>query len=387
LVPEIVVIGAGAAGSAAALAAARAGANVYLLETGSQAGGTVAHSLIHTIGGLYDSNGDLLHEGLIPDLIAALANADPSVRQRRIGRAWVLSASPDVYSDVLNSWIRCQPQLTLICNAHIEHASVQGGKVDELHIIWPNGQRRLRPHALIDATGTAQIVRRVDRSLLQSTPPTAAGGLILRLRGAAKGALEFPQGVAHVRALHEAVRKGALPESCAHAWLDAGVHDDEIYLKLAVPLPDDWRARQPAIVESATAGAAAAVSFLRQRPGFAQLRVDRIGALGVREAGRIQGEYCLTADDVRAARKFPDAACRCAWPIEFWHPQQGVSLQYLPAGSWYEIPLRALKVRELENVWAVGKCLSADPLAHASARIAGCCWAMGQSVGKLVAGG
>ena len=39
-------------------------------------------------------------------------------------------------------------------------------------------------------------------------------------------------------------------------------------------------------------------------------------------------------------------------------------------------------MRGYENLWAAGKCLSADALAHASARVAGTCWAMGEAAGK-----
>jgi hypothetical protein len=85
---------------------------------------------------------------------------------------------------------------------------------------------------------------------------------------------------------------------------------------------------------------------------------------------------------VSEARKFADAVCRCAWPIEFWDPQCGVKLHYLPDNDFYEIPLRCLKVGGIANLWAAGKCLSADRQAQASARIAGTCWAMGEAVGR-----
>jgi NADPH-dependent 2,4-dienoyl-CoA reductase/sulfur reductase-like enzyme len=60
----VVVCGGGAAGMAAALAAARAGTEVCLIEARRRLGGTVVHSLIHTLGGLYDGVGELLNEGL-----------------------------------------------------------------------------------------------------------------------------------------------------------------------------------------------------------------------------------------------------------------------------------------------------------------------------------
>jgi hypothetical protein len=59
-----------------------------------------------------------------------------------------------------------------------------------------------------------------------------------------------------------------------------------------------------------------------------------------------------------------------------------VKLEYLPAGSYYEVPLRSLRVRGFANLWVAGKCLSADRLAQASARVAGTCWAMGEAAGR-----
>ena len=104
------------------------------------------------------------------------------------------------------------------------------------------------------------------------------------------------------------------------------------------------------------------------------------------DGGRIAGEYRLTVEDVRSGRRFDDSIGRCAWPIEFWDPHEGVSIEYLPDGSSYEIPLRSLTLRGYANVWAAGKCLSAEPLAQASARVVGTCWAMGEAAGRAAAG-
>jgi hypothetical protein len=120
-------------------------------------------------------------------------------------------------------------------------------------------------------------------------------------------------------------------------------------------------------------------------PEFARARVTRTGRLGVRDGGRIRGEYLLTESDVRQGRKFSDAACRCSWPIEYWDPKNGLSLEYLEPGRYYEIPMGSLRVQGWHGLWAAGKCLSADPLAHASARVVGSCWSMGEAVGKAAA--
>jgi len=127
------------------------------------------------------------------------------------------------------------------------------------------------------------------------------------------------------------------------------------------------------------------VDFLKRLPGFAQAHVTQTGGLGVRDGGRIRGEYTLTRSDVQKRRRFPDAACRGCWPIEYWDPDHGLSLEYLAPGSFYEIPLRSLTLSGLDNVWAAGKCLSADGHAQASARVVGTCWAMGEAAGQAAA--
>ncbi len=381
------VCGAGAAGVAAALAAARAGAAVYLIEPSPRPGGTVARCLIHTLGGLYDSAGRLLLDGLAAELVQALTDDDPAAGPRRLGRAWVLNVSPERYRALLDRWLAAAPGLHTLCNARVGRLGVQGGRITEVRVVSRGETLCLRPRAVIDTTGTAEVVRQLDPALLQPAGRAVAGGLILRLRGVAPGALAFPRGLAVVHAVRAAVREAALPTACANSWLDRGVYADEAYLKLSVPLPEDWRQRQEAIVTDARHGGEAILAFLRRFPEFAQARVEHVGELGVREGGRIRGEYCLTRQDVLAGRKFTDAACRCAWPIELWEAVRGVSLEYLPTSTWYEVPLRALKVRGVENLWAAGKCLSADVEAQASARIAGCCWGMGQAVGAAVAEG
>ena len=59
------------------------------------------------------------------------------------------------------------------------------------------------------------------------------------MRGVAPGALTFPKGLGVVRALRGAAADGTLSPECGQAWLDAGVYEDEVYVKLLVPLPDD----------------------------------------------------------------------------------------------------------------------------------------------------
>jgi hypothetical protein len=383
--PDVVVCGAGAAGLAAALAAARAGAEVVLVEAGAHLGGTVTHALIHTLGGLYDSAGEFINAGLPRELADTVGRMDPATRKRRIGRTWVLNVSPIVYENAVGQWTFTERRINELLYTRIVGVTCSDKHVTELHAQGTDGAIRLRPRAVVDASGVAAVVRLIDPALLHEDHQRAAGGLIFTLRGVARDALAFPRGLAVVRALHEAAADGTLPPECARTWVDSGVYPDEVYVKLMVAIPDNWQRRHAQLRDAALLTQAAVVAFLRRRPEFAGAQVERTGAIGVRDGGRVRGEYCLTAADVRACRRFEDAAGRCCWPIEYWDPDQGVSLEYLPDGQWYEIPLRSLKVAGWANVWVAGKCLSADRLAQASARVAGTCWAMGEAAGRAAA--
>ena len=77
LIPSspLVIVGGGAAGLSCALSAAAQGANVLLVEKAASLGGTVTHALIHTLGGLFDDQGNFLNPGLPVELADRLAQA------------------------------------------------------------------------------------------------------------------------------------------------------------------------------------------------------------------------------------------------------------------------------------------------------------------------
>jgi hypothetical protein len=354
----------------------------------------MADALLHTLAGLYDSRGEYLNQGLARELAERLMQRDSAVKRRRMGRVWVLTVDPDLYRDEVRAWIASEPRIQVWFEGrapNIEHSNPNEGsterRVTALDLEGSLGSCRVSPAALVDATGRGAIVASIDPSLRCEHPQTAAGGWVFRMRGVAAAALAFPRGAALLRSLRDAVTAGQLPPECDKAWIDQGVAEDEAFVKLFVPLGPDWMEREARaeISDRARQTQAVLADFLRTQPGFEAARVTQSGQLGVRDGGRVQGEYTLTRADVLALRRFDDPACRCAWPIEYWDSKTGVSLEYLPDGAYYEVPMQSLKLRSFVNLWVAGKCLSADPFAQASARCVGTCWAMGEAVGKRAA--
>lgn len=127
------------------------------------------------------------------------------------------------------------------------------------------------------------------------------------------------------------------------------------------------------------------VSLLRRRvPGCEHIYVIHTGSiLGVRESRHIVGEYTLTAEDIREGRVFEDAVVRCSNSIDF-HGK--IAKPYEPtASSYYTIPFRSLIPQGSENLLVAGRCVSADQLALSAIRVMPPCIAMGQAAGVAAA--
>lgn len=122
-------------------------------------------------------------------------------------------------------------------------------------------------------------------------------------------------------------------------------------------------------------------------PGFEKSYAMQSGVhVGVRETRRIIGEYRLTADDLLGARKFPDAIARGSYPVDIHSPTgKGTTLKRVPADDAYDIPLRALIPQRVENVIVAGRCISGTHEAHSSYRVMPIAMATGQAAGVCAA--
>jgi hypothetical protein len=123
--------------------------------------------------------------------------------------------------------------------------------------------------------------------------------------------------------------------------------------------------------------------FRRSVPGFANARIAATATqIGIRESRRIVGEYTLTAEDVLAARTFPDAIARSAYPIDIHNPSgAGTTTFRLPAGAAYEIPYRCLVPATVERLLVAGRCISTTHEALASTRLTPTVMTLGQAAG------
>jgi hypothetical protein len=125
--------------------------------------------------------------------------------------------------------------------------------------------------------------------------------------------------------------------------------------------------------------------FLTERvPGFEHARLGQVSPiLGVRETRHILGEYTLTGPDSRGETRFEDSIAADNSALDIHDPKGGdVDFQSMPP---YEIPYRCLLPRGVEQMLVAGRCISADHEAHARSRNMPACMATGQAAGIAAA--
>ncbi|MGV9549721.1 FAD-dependent oxidoreductase [Streptomyces ardesiacus] len=128
--------------------------------------------------------------------------------------------------------------------------------------------------------------------------------------------------------------------------------------------------------------------FLRTRvPGFEESYVVQSGThVGVRESRRVLGDYQLTGHDILTARTFPDVIAHGAYPVDIHNPRgSGTVLKRVPRGSFYDIPLRCLLPRGTERLLVAGRCISGTHVAHSSYRVMPIAMATGHAAGVCAA--
>lgn len=128
--------------------------------------------------------------------------------------------------------------------------------------------------------------------------------------------------------------------------------------------------------------------FLRSRvPGFEESYVVQSGTqIGVRETRRVLGDYRLTGYDILDARPFPDVVAHGAYPIDIHNPEgSGTVIKRVPRGRFYDIPLRCLLPRQTDRLLVAGRCISGTHVAHSSYRVMPIAMATGQAAGVCAA--
>jgi FAD dependent oxidoreductase len=398
---DVCVIGGGSAGSTAAIAAARTGATVLLVDRLPFLGGT-STAVLDTFYGFYTpgSAARKVVGGIGDDVVDALRALGPVIERANMygagtGVTYLAEHLKVVWEELVTT-----AGARVLLHALLQDVEVRDGRVASVVIATRAGLARFAATVFIDASGDADLcafagfgfetageldpaqtltttfrMANVDHEARRAVSKTAFHALMAEAAGS--GAYDLPrrEGSDHVTPVDGVT-------ATIMTRLDSYRRDPDGRI---VNATDPWF-----LTEAEIAGRRQAleyVRFLRDRvPGYERASLVALGTqIGVRETRRVHGDARLTREDVLGARGFDDGIGLCGAPIEDHHAGADTVWQYLPDGAAVGIPYRTLVVRDASNVLVAGRCFSATHDAHASVRSMAQCMAMGQAAGTAAA--
>ena len=391
---DVLVIGGGAAGIAAATAAGRAGAKTILLERYGFLGGLATTAQVGTICGLYlrdtvGAEATPVSGGFAQEFASRLqqtGGTKPLCVDRGL---WVLPYFPPDFARVADALVAETKNVQLVLHATVAEARTENSKIISVRALAWNEPVEIFSQAVVDCTGEATAAALAGANS-ENGATDQAPALVFVLENVDPGLAQ--RGLLEVRReLRRAVEAGALPAICERLALVPGTGTNgRLALKLSLlpANPDralwqqvtDWERESRALL-------APLHRFLVENvAAFRNARLDSVAPqLGVRSGRRILGRARLADEAVLKVQKSPQGIARGCWPMERWTASPRPEMTYFAERDFFDIPLDCLRPAELENVFVAGRCLSAETGAMTSARVIGTALATGWAAGTAAA--
>ncbi|MGB8265473.1 MAG: FAD-dependent oxidoreductase [Candidatus Velthaea sp.] len=414
---EVLVVGGGNAGCAAALAAARHGARTLLVERYGFLGGTATAAMVGPWM-TFHSGEDRIVGGIAQEIVERLVARGASPGHIHDASDYVPTITPfdpEVHKALLFEMMR-EAKVDLLLHAYVVETLLDPhGVVTGARFATVGGLRDYRADVTIDATADAVVAAGAGAAVVQGDEHgrVQPASLMFRLshvdltavaqyvranpaelRSSLKRHERTPEALSAVAGLYSlwnaARENGEIDVPRELVSFFASPYPDEVTVNMTRvtnidPLdPDDLTRAE---VEGRGQAMQLLTFFRAHVPGFANARIAATATqIGIRESRRIVGEYTLTADDVIGARTFPDAIARSAYPIDLHNPAgAGTTTRRLPPGASYEIPYRCLVPRDVNGLIVAGRCISTTHEALASTRLTPTVMTLGQAAGTAAA--
>jgi hypothetical protein len=402
---DVLVVGGGAAGVAAAVTAARAGLDVCLLERYGFCGGGAVAGLSGTVCGMYlasDSSGaapQRLVHGFLDDFIARMEGIGGLTPPVRYGKTFTRVHEPLAWREVADAMLR-DSGVRVQYHCVVTDVLVEGGAaIEGVCAYTKQGKLEVRARLTIDASGDADLVAMAGLPFAmgrdgQVQNPT----MIFRVMGADPARLVARYGADSIMPSEISERILALHASGeyhlprAKIFLFPTTRPGELLCNATRLIGSDGRELSAVVATDLTEAEFEGRRQVREYARFLRDHVEGCeGAwvndtgvqVGVRQTRQVVGVTTLTNADVEACRKRPDGVARSAWPIEL-HKGDKPKLVWL-LDDFYEIPLGCFVPASGEGLLVAGRCLAAEHEAMASARVTAQCFEYGHAVGHAAA--
>lgn len=386
---DVAVVGAGAAGIAAAVAVAKTGAKVILVERHGFTGGLASTALVGTIGGLFYRNlteARYAVHGFVREFAEAIQVRSQTCIASFAEGLHFLPFSPAVFhAEAVRQLQRAG--VSLLLQSYVTGVQTNTQQITELRMQAASHVFSVYPSAVVDCSGNAQVsmLAGINR-IMQST--YQAGAFVFQVSGLPMMAQDLLS-LNLIRWLKRGVQAGDLDPACERLSIIPGTLANGLaLLKLGLPMPFDGSLSYRIQYElDARTRSVAIVDYLRHHVSvLANLGISAMATeVGIRTSERSEGLDRLDEQHVLACTKPEDGVAIGVWPMEFWGGQRKPEMRYFALDDGYWITAGMLVSRHLDNLFFAGRGLSATEAAIASARVIGTCLSTGYAAGCLAA--
>ncbi len=387
---DITVVGGGFAGVSAAIAAARAGRSVLLLEKGGMLGGAASNCLVLPFmsysTNMRTSDGRSERVDLVRGIFREFIN-----ELQKTGGGDKHSYNTEYLKIVLDRMIR-KSGADVLFHSTVTAANRSGRKITSLDFHTAAGTMTVSSDIYIDATGDAELsaaagcgftLGREEDNLCQ--PMT----LCFRMSGVSYR--DVMRCLPDIQKLYIKFREsGEISNPREDILVFPTFNENVVHFnstRIVKLNPTDpfeltqaeFEAREQMLELS---------SFLKEN--FEIFRnaeiVSAAPSIGIRESRMVNGMHILTGDELVSTVKFSDAIAAGNYDIDIHNPSgSGTSHYFFPEGEYYTIPYRSLVAADADNLLIAGRCISCDHRAQASIRIMPICAATGEAAGTAAA--
>jgi len=419
---DVIVAGGGPSGSMAALAAARNGANVLLLEQYAFLGGTLTAMGVGPMLSFHNNVGEQVIQGYPEELVQRLMAMGGSPGHVEDVITYCATMTPfdaEALKIALEEMLT-EAGVTILYHTMLVGVERKGDRVEAVIGANKAGLTRFRATYFIDSTGDGDLSYRAGlpfkygRDKDQLTQPMT---MKLKVGNVDREALKryaknYPErclfdygeeeGLARLERSPRISLKAFIPE--LKAARDAGEVNvqREFVLLFETGSPGTFiinvsriqglNGTDPYDISKAEMigrqQCTEIFEFLVKRcPGFERaIRMDTSAQVGIRETRRIEGLYTMTEEDVLEGKIFADSLVLGGYPIDIHSPDKPeTETKFFRLGTIYGVPLRSVLTSEVTNLFMNGRCLSATHEALAGIRTTPQLMGLGQGVGTVAA--
>lgn len=406
---DTVVCGGGFSGFAAAYAAAREGLKVVLIERNACLGGVGTQGLVNHILGVRSVNKkDFTYTTCVGDVFEKLERrllADggaihvDDIDLSFHPHGWKPSLSVGLIFDnekmkYLLEQMLCEVGVTILYGTDILDVVKEGNEITGVIVHNKSGMAVIRGECFVDATGDADICALAGCAFLKGDEDggMAAASLEMHVEN-----VDYEKLTAYMKETDDVRFKaliGPLKESGQWKF------PYEIFISVMLTQKDvfmintirqvgidgtDAESLSKAVIDGRRENFELFQVMKKHFPGFENAVIRQIApAVGIRETRRIVGKYTLSVEDLLTGKDFEDGIALSAYGWDMPNPKHP---SYQPfhgikrASPYTQIPYRCLLPKSVDNLIAVGRCVSVERETLGPVRVMGPCIAMGVAAG------